>query len=559
MQIDDTPSGLSAAARRKRSASNVAAFEALEPRLLLSGFSGSESSLIASMPAMQQTVAGAPLGDTAVPDLVAAFGTVKYASSSKVVVIVPGDSVKAPVVVTNTGTAAAAGKIALRLYISADQTLSGDDVLLKESTNKSLKLSVGKSKKFTLKGTITDEVLPGSYYLIAQIDTGGTIVESNPDNNLAATTTQNEVVWKFGNVGTRKSVKLTLADTDGTLLTYSLSGKGTGEPLAGELHFTGTNLQSKASISTKKSSTPGDKGRYEAPADFKILVDGTLGRLTASKADITGPFNVTGDLRALRLGNVNSATMTCTPAHSTDLINLTFGNVENLSIASETPLASLTASKWLDTDATLDKIDAPFMGDLTMSSGDFQANIISSSLGTVRIRGSVVERAWDIRGPIGDIIVIGQVRDSLVRSEGSMGNIVLGAVFGSDFLAGISSACERHATQNSDFTNTNAQIASVYIIGNQVDGSNLRCVTDSNFSAATIGSVDLMNVAFYNDGTDFGLFARNAGTSTYITGNEIGQVTYVDSVTGEQWHGRPKSSQSPGEVYREYNFVMKIM
>jgi len=128
--------------------------------------------------------------------------------------------------------------------------------------------------------------------------------------------------------------------------------------------------------------------------------------------------------------------------------------------------------------------------------------------------------------------VAGTARNSTVRTAGSMGSILLGATDGSDFLAGIADTAGRHASGEADFVNPLAVIRSVKIKGWKVPKGEAasRFFVDSNFSAASLGTVNLLNVDYSNDDESFGLFALDQGI-----GKAIKSISARDTVTGERW------------------------
>jgi len=170
--------------------------------------------------------------------------------------------------------------------------------------------------------------------------------------------------------------------------------------------------------------------------------------------------------------------------------------------------------------------------------GDFSADVLLTSA--------------DTRGlSLGRMSVYGTARDTTVRTAGSMGGIMLGATEGSDFLAGIDPAVGRRPTDPGHFVNVLASIGSVRVKGFRLPRGVIppRFVIDSNFSAATIGTVNLMNVEFDNSGNPFGLFALNQGT-----GREIRSVSYRDTLTGERWR-----YPTAGPVFTHPDLVIEII
>ena len=230
----------------------------------------------------------------------------------------------------------------------------------------------------------------------------------------------------FGNIDGR-NVKLRLQDTDGTWVTFAIKGPGAGTAeLAGEgwhVYLTGTTPRSTLRIATKKSKTPGDDGQT---AVFDVAVDGSLKQISAKTTDLLGALTVDGWLGKATFGDV-AAPHSITIGGSADdkPITLVFDRVQDLVLASDTPIKALTVTEWLDTDATPDQIIAPWLGKLTTKgrkakarkgiaglAGDFEAGLVLSgtgdpklTLGKVKIAGSVTKGAWTVAGPVGTIAV----------------------------------------------------------------------------------------------------------------------------------------------------------
>jgi CARDB/PAP2 superfamily len=97
-----------------------------------------------------------------------------------------GDRGQAQVRVINQGDIAATGSIKVKLYASTDGNIDGNDALL-TSKRVSLNLSSGQSTSVNLNyNHITSAVAPGSYYLIAQIDSENQIAERRENNNVVS-------------------------------------------------------------------------------------------------------------------------------------------------------------------------------------------------------------------------------------------------------------------------------------------------------------------------------------------------------------------------------------
>ena len=114
-------------------------------------------------------------------------------------IAVPGDPGLVTFRISNIGDAPAAGTTGFHLYMSADTTKDGSDWLFGKVRNKTLNLAppkpgamVGGSVTYTALVEIPELVLPnpvlpeGSYYILAEADSGTQIGENDESNNVAA-------------------------------------------------------------------------------------------------------------------------------------------------------------------------------------------------------------------------------------------------------------------------------------------------------------------------------------------------------------------------------------
>lgn len=152
----------------RRSCAPRAAVERLESRQLLSASAG-----------------GAP-------NLVVDFA----GSGACLSTAVEGQTVVEPVVdVRNIGTAPATGNASISFFVSADQTLDAADMQV-HSLSVSLRLAPLHSHTFHTKFTIPAAINPGGYYLLAKVNAGAGISESDTTDNTAASTNRCGVVSK---------------------------------------------------------------------------------------------------------------------------------------------------------------------------------------------------------------------------------------------------------------------------------------------------------------------------------------------------------------------------
>ncbi len=297
---------------------------------------------------------------------------------------------------------------------------------------------------------------------------------------------------------------------------------------------------------------PGKAGDFQA--DLDLSGEGATRDTLASARIAGGLSNVAWDVD----GSIGMLTIK--------------GTVQDSSIDSSGPIRGITVCDWLDTDATADLIQAPWVSRLTTrglranarlgivgKAGHFQANLLldgtgarRTTLGSANVAGDLDEVLWYITGAMGRLTVKGTARDSTVRTSGDIAGITLGAASGSDFLAGMSEETYRHAHDAGDFGPTPAQIRSISIRGWRVPREDPipKFFADSNFSAATIGSVSLLNAELL-DGDEFGVFALKTGS-----GREIRSVRYTDQANRDNnWRWSPRD----GDIYADHELVAALV
>ena len=128
------------------------------------------------------------------PDLTAAIDGKKLPAF-----VVPGQKKsgvlkKVPVIVTNSGDRDATGTVKIDLYASEDETIDRAPDTRLASIEVVLKLKAGKSKKFSFSKLAVPDLGAINYYLIADLDVGNRVNESNESNNTAAS--DNMVEWQ---------------------------------------------------------------------------------------------------------------------------------------------------------------------------------------------------------------------------------------------------------------------------------------------------------------------------------------------------------------------------
>jgi len=302
-----------------------------------------------------------------------------------------------------------------------------------------------------------------------------------------------------------KTSSWTFTDDDGDVVTVALGGKtGTAEIVRGVdegengdilwINIDGTDPKSSLVITTKAAS----KGKAADTTVGDITVNGSLGSITGKNVDLAGNIAVTGSLKALTLDDVEDGRSITigAAAKPSDTVTLTFDQVEDLVINSATPIKSLTATEWQDTDSVSDSVAAPWFGALNVKGdkrrsivGDFEADLDTSgvdrkgmSLSAAKIAGNLSSCTWDIKGGLGTLAAPGSVTNWALTAGSGVKSLVLGGVTDTTVAAGgtigsIKSAewCGGAITADS--------LQSLTVIGRKANSKLGLAGLDGNFSA----------------------------------------------------------------------------
>ena len=215
---------------------------------------------------------------------------------------VPTNAESATVRVTNQGNQRTNTVSQVAVYASLDATFDAADILL-GTANAPQRINAGSATNVVVPLSMPGTLQPVTYNLLARVDATNVIAEgaAGEANNLSVGP-QFEVEWQFGAVpGRTGNTVLNILDADGTRVTFTLTGPGTGEVIRDgatwDVHVTGTTSASAVTILTNSAGN----GRVTLN---DIHVQGPLAALTAATTDITGTVAVDGPVTALTLGSV---------------------------------------------------------------------------------------------------------------------------------------------------------------------------------------------------------------------------------------------------------------
>ena len=199
-------------------------------------------------------------------------------------------------------------------------------------------------------------------------------------------------VSRFGDFEGQKNIKVTLNDINGVPVTFALSGGGHGE-VSDDTAFSQITLdtteKSAFSITTK------GKGITTSVGD--ITVNGPIKSITAKTTDLAGNITIDGSLGSLMLNNVSGDRIITIGSSSNPKagVLMKFNRVSDLSIDSDMPIRTLSAVEWLDTDATIDHINVPSLGTVSIT-GNKKLGLIGDFAPEINVTGAGMDPAKPI-------------------------------------------------------------------------------------------------------------------------------------------------------------------
>jgi len=359
----------------------------------------------------------------------------------------------------------------------------------------------------------------------------GTISFDNNDvdNNQFSFPIKGTVVpWEFGDIpGNTKNAKLTVPDVCGVYVTFSLTGGGYGE-IVGDANFDevvlyDTGEKSALAITVKTEISVGD-----------INSDGPLKSITAKTTNLRGNINVSGSLASLIINDVDDSNdHTVTVGSSSNpkaAVSLTFDRVANLTINSQMPVKTISATEWLGGE-----IDAPSIGTITTKgdkkrsiAGDLDVNAaVDASVSSIKTAGTLsgewncnaiksvsalnvtsatltLGQAPDAKAlALSALKVKSHITDSNIISGGNIGSISAGAMINSLCFAGIKDGVTGLPDLPNDI-NVSASIKSIAVKGIKGESNSF---INSDIAADNILSATLNYPLNNNSGVPFGVSA----------------------------------------------------
>ena len=304
---------------------------------------------------------------------------------------------------------------------------------------------------------------------------GGTVtVNSNATsgtNTMSASGTGTPAPYKFGSFDDQKNVKLTLKDGSDNDVTFKLTGPGYGEIDGEDPNFSHIIL---LDTTEKSSLTIQTKGKIETSVG-DIVVNGSLKKIMAKTTDLRGDLTVNGSLGWLTFDDIaDDHTITIGQSAKPKAgVIMKFDQVSDLTINSEMPIKTLSATEWVG-----GSLNAPSVGTITITGdkkraipGDLDVDVTlngtgvsgSATVASVKVAGAL-SGAWqcdsiksisathiagadltlnqspDDKGKVlalGKLTVKGWIDSSRVVSAGHIGTISAGGIANSSCFTGV--------------------------------------------------------------------------------------------------------------------------
>jgi hypothetical protein len=315
---------------------------------------------------------------------------------------VAGDRGTISVSINDTGDGPAKGKVAVQLYASLNSSFGSTAFPIAVDGNSlvNVNLAGGRSQIANLSFTVPTGLDAANYTFFAALapSTGFTTAEVSTVPAVGTTSAQS--VLEFGSVGKHVGYRLTRTLSTGTVVTLSLSGRGTGV----------LSENSDGSIGLVLSNTTGGSNlgitttNGAAVTLDSLTATGLVGNILAPTTTADGTIAI-GGVRTFTLAGATNSNITISGGNINTLL---LGTLAGTSLYSAAPIRTLNVNSY--TDTTSDAITTAWIGTLK-SAGDFGASMYLNgyeggrrlSLASATIGGSLNNSVWSVQGNIGTV------------------------------------------------------------------------------------------------------------------------------------------------------------
>jgi hypothetical protein len=409
-------------------------------------------------------------------------------------------------------------------------------------------------KDFDKKAVKADslKLVPGSSF--ADLSFGQWYLTTNSDGIAieAGKTSRNHIAFDvtkgFGTFGGEKNHQLQVADCNGKMVTFTLTGGGwgsvEGDPNIqddcsfAKIILTGTTDKSVLTITPLK----GAKAIIGS-----IESDGPVKTINAPSVNVTGDISINGTAANITLNDISgSSNITIgSAASSKATASLKLGRINKLALTSRTPIATLKATEWKTGSLT-----TPWVSSLSIDgnsaggiAGNFGADVNLSGQGNPKgttlkkatIAGEIGDSNWTITGSVGTITAAGSSKGLDVNITSSIGTLKalgnkpmnLKATLSGIWNAESANTITAGQLEDFDLTTENGLTKTLNVKGIVEEPFGL---INSNIYAGSIGTAYLAFPKYSNGGTPFGLTAvtinkvtvKDPTKTTTLKGSQLG-------------------------------------
>jgi len=311
-------------------------------------------------------------------------------------------------------------------------------------------------------------------------------------------------------------------DPDGTGVSISLKGYGVVGVTLGADGYVDRIEVAEWSDGRAALTIVTDAGGDGGTEVGRIVSSTSLGKITGKRVDLVGDGIAFTDGRyvgSIQVRDIKNGADVVIPGSAPKGVQIRAGVVHaGADVVLGSHIKKLTAIQWAGSSLT-----APWASNISIM-GNGKEGFAGDLAADLTFTDSDPKTGLSLK----KLKVAGRARGVTVRGQRSLGTILVGTLEGSDLLAGIADGVTRSADTQGDFDNLAATIKSVKVVGPKMPKGQIPprwFFQDSNISAATIGSVRLLNVDFQNNDTLFGLWACGLGA-----GGKIKSVRWADRV-----------------------------
>ncbi len=351
-----------------------------------------------------------------------------------------------------------------------------------------------------------------------------------------------DITKGFGTFGGLKNHQLQVPDCNGKMVTFSLTGGGSGavesdSNVQGDCSFanvilSGTTEKSVLTITPETGTTT---------SVVNIEATGPIKTINARNVNLEGNISINGGATIIVLNDVSgSSNITIGSASSSKTTcALKFGQVNNLVLTSGTPIKILQATVWKS-----GSVNVPWISSLAIDgkaasgiAGDFGANVNLSGVGSpkgmslnkAKIAGELGDSNWTVVGNCGTIQTASSSQYFDANITGSVGTLKavgnktmsINATLSGTWQAQSAKTITAGQLVDSNFTAANGLLKTLKITG--IVGEPFGII-NSNVTVKHLGSAYLVYPKYSNNGTPFGL-----------TAGAIDKVTVKDSAKTTTW------------------------